>query len=616
MHVRRSPAYAVMLVGALCAAAAPAARADVLVRFKTGASAAERADVRREAGVRRERGFAVAGLEAVTTGAAREEAAAAALRREPGVLYAEPDHARRATLLPSDPLFTLQWGLTRISAPTAWNTTTGSPQIVVGVADTGVALSDPDLAPNLVAGWDFVGDDAVPEDETPAGHGSHVAAIIGARGNDATGLAGVTWSAGIMPLRVLDADGQGRVTDTIAAYERAANAGVRVVNLSFEGPNASSAERDALAAAADVLFVVAAGNLGADVDRDPSYPCAYDLPNVLCVTASDRADGRPAFANVGARGVDLAAPGVAIGGPVPGGGWTAMTGTSMAAPHVAGAAALLLSREPAARPADLIAALTGTTEPAPAFAGLTVSGGRLDVASALDAVRVTPSPAPTPSATVTPPAAAPPAASDPPRSAPVLSPAPAPAKLKLRRARIHSGRLDVLALITRAASGSVDVSFRARGRLIRFAAPIEGGRIRLARRLPRSLRTADGGIVTLRWRGSATVRATSVRLRAASRPAGLRRDSAVLRNGRLVVRGRISARARGVVRLRLAYVDGSKIAERSLTAKIHAGRWRAAAPVATAARAGGYLTLQFTGYRSARGGALRGEQDGIALAGS
>ena len=127
-----------MLVGALCAAAAPAARADVLVRFKPGTSAAERADARRDAGVRRERGFDVAGLEAVTTGAARDEAAAAALRREPDVLYAEPDRARRAALRPSDPLFTLQWGLARIGAPTAWNTTTGSPQVVVGVADTGV----------------------------------------------------------------------------------------------------------------------------------------------------------------------------------------------------------------------------------------------------------------------------------------------------------------------------------------------------------------------------------------------------------------------------------------------------------------------------------------------
>ena len=132
----------------------------------------------------------------------------------------------------------------------------------------------------------------------------------------------------------------------------------------------------------------------------------------------------------------------------------------------------------------------------------------------------------------------------------------------------------MLALITRAAKGTVDVSFRARGRTVRFAAPIEDGRVRVAHRLPRSLRTADGGIVTLRWRGSATVRATSVRLRAAAQPAGLRRESAVLRDGRLIVQGRISARARGAVRLRLAYATGGTVAEHTFTATIHDGRWR------------------------------------------
>jgi hypothetical protein len=295
-----------------------------------------------------------------------------------------------------------------------------------------------------------------------------------------------------------------------------------------------------------------------------------------------------------------------------------MTGTSMAAPHVAGAAALLLAREPTARPADLIVALTGTVAPAPAFAGLSVSGGRLDVAAALDAVRATPPPAhpAPPSAPVVPPAPPrSPAAPEPRRFFPAPETKPEPARLKLRRARVRFGRLDVLALITRAAEGTVDVSFRARGRAVRFDAPIKNGRIRFAQRLPRSLRSADGGIVTLRWRGSATVDATSTRLRAAARPAGLRRESAVLRDGRLIVRGRISARARGKVRLRLAYASDGADGEQGFIATIHDGRWRVEEPVTAAARSGGYLTVLYTGYRSARGGPMRGEQDGVGLAG-
>jgi thermitase len=587
---------------------APAAQADLLVRYEPGASAGERADARRAAGVRRERGLAVAGLEAVApergVGAA---AAVARLRRDPDVLYAEPDPVRRAALVPSDTLFRMQWGLERIAAPAAWDITTGSPQVVVGVADSGADLDHPDLVPNLVPGWDFVDGDASPDDEDPSGHGTHVAGIVGARGDDHAGVTGVAWTTGIMPLRVLGADGAGKVSDAIEAYGRAARSGVRIVNVSFGGAGASTAERDAIAAAPGVLFVAAAGNDGADDDADPVYPCAYDLPNLICVTASDQTDGRPGFANVGRTSVDLAAPGTAIAGPVPGGGWASLSGTSMAAPHVAGAAALLLASEPGARPQDLIAALVGTAVPEPAFAGKTVSGGRLDAAEAVRAVRATPPPQPTPTATPSPPAAIPPSPAPWVASAP--APAPGPAKLKLRRAGVRHGRLDVLARITRSAEGEVAVSYRAHGRTLRFEAPVEHGRIRFTRRLPKAQRRGSG-ILTLRWGGSAAVRPAGLRLRAASRHADLRRHVTRLSGGRLRAEGTISARARGVVRLRLAYDGGEAV----LAARIHRGRWRIDAPVPAAARAGGYLSIQFTGYRGARGGPMRGEQDGVALA--
>lgn len=605
----------IVCVAALAAAlsAAPAAEAKLLVRYKPDASAGERAAARRDAGVRREQGFAVAELEAVAPERGVDaDVAAARLRRDPDVLYAEPDRGRRAALTPSDALFGLQWGLDRIGAPAAWDVTTGAPQVVVAVADGGADLDHPDLAPNLVPGWDFVDDDARPEDEDPSGHGTHVAGIVGARGDDGVGVTGVAWTTRIMPLRVLGADGTGTVSNAIGAYERAARSGARVVNLSFGGAGASKAERDAIAAAPGVLFVAAAGNEGTDVDASPTYPCAYDLPNLICVTASDRSDGRPAFANVGRASVDLAAPGTSIVGPVPG-GWALLSGTSMAAPEVAGAAALLLARQPAARPEDLIRALVGTAAPAAAFAGKTVSGGRLDAAAALRAVRATPSPQPTatpiPIPTIVPAPDTPPPT---PRHAVPTTPAQAsmraPAKLKLRRADVRRGRLDVLARITRAAHGSVTVTYRASGRTTRFNSPIEGGRIRFAHRLPAAQRHGSG-ILRLRWRGSATVYPAGLRLRAASQRAALRRSSAELRSGRLRAAGTISPRARGVVRLTLAYERGHAV----FSARIHNGRWWIDAPLPASARAGGYLGIQFTGYRRARGGPMRGEQDGVAL---
>ncbi len=607
--MRRWIACSAALAAAL--SAAPTAQAKLLVRYKPGASAGERAAARRDAGVRRERGFAVAELEAVAPERGADAAAAAArLRRDPDVLYAEADRARQAARVPSDALFGFQWGLERISAPAAWDITTGAPQTVVAVADGGADLDHPDLAPNLVPGWDFVDDDAMPDDEDPSGHGTHVAGTVGARGDDGTGVSGVVWTTRIMPLRVLGADGTGMVSDAIGAYELAARSGARIVNLSFGGQGMSTAERDALAAAPEVLFVAAAGNDGANVDAKPTYPCAYDLPNLVCVTASDRSDARPAFANVGRASVDLAAPGTSIVGPVPG-GWASLSGTSMAAPQVTGAAALLLAREPAARPQDLIAALVGTAAPAPAFAGLTVSGGRLDAAAALRAVRATPSPQPTPTPppkVTAPPGAPSPAPPQPVPAAPGPSPLPAPAKLKLRRAGVRHGRLDVLARITRSAHGAVAVAYRARGRTLRFNAPIEHGRIRFAHRLPAAQRHGSG-IVTLRWRGSAAVHSASLRLRAAAQRAELRRVAMELSDGRLHAEGTISPHARGVIRLTLAYSRGEAV----FSARIHRGRWRMVAPVPAAARAGGYLSIQFTGYRGARGGPMRGEQDGATL---
>jgi hypothetical protein len=166
----------------------------------------------------------------------------------------------------------------------------------------------------------------------------------------------------------------------------------------------------------------------------------------------------------------------------------------------------------------------------------------------------------------------------------------------------------VLAEITRRASGAVDVAFRARRRTVRFAAPIKDGRIRVARRL-RGDQRAGSGIVSLRWRGDTRVRSAHVRLRAADQPARLRIGAVAIRAGRLVARGSVSRRARGVVRLRLAYLDTGVVRTARFGARIGRGRSGLSAVLPRAARAGGYLTVQFTGYARARGGPMRGEQD-------
>ena len=604
---------------------AAAVEGGVLVRFKRGMDETRKAEARQDAGVRRETALPATGLEVVQPTAGRSAGAAiATLAADPAVLYAERDRRRTVARAADDPLLGTQWGLERIHAADAWDVTTGSADALVAVVDTGVDADHPDLSANLVPGWDFVDGDATPDDESANGHGTHVAGIVGARGDNGVGISGLAWTLRLMPLRFLDASGSGTIVDEVQAFAYAAAAGARIVNASFGGAGYSQAERDAIASAPGTLFVAAAGNDGADDDADPHYPCAYDLPNLICVTASDRADGRLPSANIGVRSVDLAAPGEDIESTVPGGGWAAMSGTSMAAPHVTGAAALLLATQPAARPADLVEALTSSADPLSAFSGATVSGGRLDAPAALRALRVAaasastgavPNPV-TPSsvtASATAAADAPVVAAEPATQARAAQ-LPAPAKLKVRRAEIRGARLDVLAEITRKATGTVDVTYRSRGRTVRFPVPIRAGKIRFARSLRRGTR-AGTVLLTMRWRGTEAVRPATVRLRAARQRAGLRTSGAAIRAGRLIARGAISPRARGVVRLRLEYLESGRVASRRFAARIRHGRWKLSTAVAPLAGRDGYLTVQFTGYLSARGGPMRGEQDGRQVAG-
>jgi subtilisin family serine protease len=389
----------------------------VLVRFALDASPAQRAEMRARADVERDATLGVRGLEVVDPEPGVSVGAAVAdLERMDGVLYAEPDRVVHQTTTPDDPLLSYEWGLTAIRAPEAWDVTTGSPQVTVAVVDTGIDASHPDLNPNLwtnpgesgdgretngldddgdgriddVHGWDFVDRDAQPQDGN--GHGTHVSGTIAARGDNGIGVAGVTWNTTIMPLRVLGNDGSGYVSDVVTAYAYAARSGVRVVNASLGGSSYSRAEHDAIAAAPNTLFVVAAGNDGADDDATPEYPCDYDLANVICVAASDRADTLASFSNYGATNVDLAAPGVDIASTWPGGSYVLLDGTSMATPHVSGAAALLLAHDGGLDVEGLRAALLSSAHPVPALAGRVATGGRLDAAAALSVAPAPPEP--------------------------------------------------------------------------------------------------------------------------------------------------------------------------------------------------------------------------------
>ena len=325
----------------------------------------------------------------------------------PGVLYVEPVYEVFAVRDPNDPRYREQWGFPRIKAPDAWNRATDASGIVVAVIDSGVDYRHPDLAANMwrnpneipgngvdddrngvvddVHGASFI-DPATSGDPTDDnGHGTHVAGTIGAVTDNALSVAGVNWTAEIMALKFLNGSGRGTTAGAIRAIEYAIAHDVRIMNNSWGGGGFSRALEEAIRAASDegILFVAAAGNANNDNDANPFYPAGYDLPNVVSVMATDQSDARAGFSNFGATTVDLAAPGVGILSTVPGGGEQSFNGTSMASPHVAGAAALVLAVEPDLAMAELKARLLDTAEIVPGLSGRSVTGARLDLAAAL-----------------------------------------------------------------------------------------------------------------------------------------------------------------------------------------------------------------------------------------
>ncbi len=236
-------------------------------------------------------------------------------------------------------------------------------------------------------GWDFVHNDNDPYDYD--GHGTHTAGTIGAIGNNGIGISGVAWNVQIMPLKIFPDSGGGAAMSYIAeAIRYAADNGARISNNSYgaafgsEGDILSQAIR--YAATKDHLFVAAAGNDGRLIDREPprSYPAAYNIDHIISVAAADSSNRRASFSNFGAISVDLMAPGVGILSTVPG-GYARFSGTSMAAPHVTGAAALLLSRDPSLTALEVKELLLSTVNQDPSLTYFVASSGSLNVGRAM-----------------------------------------------------------------------------------------------------------------------------------------------------------------------------------------------------------------------------------------
>jgi subtilisin family serine protease len=329
---------------------------QVVVRYRPSTELARRNDVLGALRARLVSRRPMDRTDVLAVGRGEVDDAIATLEASPDVLFAEPNFIYRASAIPNDPRFGSAWGLDNtgqivngssgtpdadIDAPEAWDSTTGSRDVVVAVIDSGIAYNHPDLAANIWRnpgesgggkdsngidddgngfvddwrGWDFVSDDNAPRDLL--GHGTHVAGTIGAVGNDGIGTTGVNWQVSLMPVRVLNAQGSGTSADVGAAINYAAANGADVINVSLGGEGFSAAVGSAIAAAASSLVAVAAGNDATNNDTSASYPCNYASANIVCVGATDQADGLAGYSNHGVVNVDLAAPGSLVLSTVP-----------------------------------------------------------------------------------------------------------------------------------------------------------------------------------------------------------------------------------------------------------------------------------------------------------
>lgn len=368
----------------------------------------------------------------------------------------EPNTPVKAVRYPNDPAMSDLWGLRIMGAPVAWDMSTGSKSVTVAVVDTGIERTHPDLAANMLTnsreingngldddgngyvddfyGYDFYSQDGDPNDEFF--HGTHCAGTIGGVGNNGLGVAGVAWNVSLLGVRIMGPNGTGSVADLALGIQYAVSRGASVINLSL-GAGQSSAVENAITEARlkDVVVVAAAGNSGSDNDLYPFYPASSPSDNVIAVAASNSTDTLTSWSNYGATSVDLAAPGDGIYSTVLNGRYGIASGTSMAAPHVAGIVAVMRSVNPSLTYTQVKNILINSAQRLTSMQGKVVASGRANFFRAVFAAggaipTATPEPTltPTPMPTATPSPTATPT--------PTLTPTPIPYTVSLSAEKI------------------------------------------------------------------------------------------------------------------------------------------------------------------------------------
>jgi hypothetical protein len=409
----------------------PAAANQVLVRFKKNLENNRIAGLLNNLNIIEDRLISDINVHLIKSERVSAFSLTSILSQLPEVERVEPDYIAKINAIPNDQNFNNQWSLRNtgqtiggqegfissdIKAVPAWNISKGTRAIAVGVVDTGILYNHPDLIDNVWSaptsytvniggvpvtcnagthGIDTIDNTCVPFDDH--GHGSHVSGIIGAKGNNDTGIAGINWTTSLIGLKAFDQNGEALNSDIIFAIDVAVQikqifgnqANIRILNNSYDTtPSQFLLDKINLTNSHNILFVASAGNGGEDEEGDnndvtPTYPASYSVPNIISVAALDNRNQLADFSNYGAQTVHLGAPGVNIYSTLLGNGYGYDSGTSQAAPQVVGAAALILSRC-SLNTAEVKNVILNNVDSWPSLTNRTITGGKLNIYRALN----------------------------------------------------------------------------------------------------------------------------------------------------------------------------------------------------------------------------------------